>query len=268
MNIIHRITIRTDGPATGLFESLGFRIKAGIINGYDIGESDSKWPHVQEAIKRFGNDVIGDFQFKTEFTKDEINSASFSILFPKWHFEYPQPSNEFGYKAITYRPGAGCRKCGVGLEQQNPFSIKRAPDWGKRNILQLNWVFGEYFVSKDMKKKIEGKIPDIRFLEVVKYRQGTVVDDIFQMVVERHVLLSIPQDMKSEVCDACHSQKYLPHTRGPFPMPLETDFAIAKSREWFGSGGSARQEVIISRSTRDIFCEAGIVGAGFTPCGT
>lgn len=266
MNVIHRITFRTDSPASKFFEAEGFKINSGIINGYDIGENDSEWPRIQEAIKRFGKDAIGDFQYKTEFSKKEFEGAQYLKLTPQWHFEYPQPSDNFGYQETTYKPCVGCRKCGVGLEQQNPFSIKKAPAWGKRNILQLNWVFGDYFVSGEMRNRLEGKILGVRFMEVLKYPKGAILDDIFQLVVEKRVPLAVSDDLKFEVCDVCDAKKYLPHTRGFFPKPLETDFDIAKSREYFGSGGDARQEMIISKTTYEVLIEAGIKGVDFIPC--
>jgi len=266
MNIIHRITFRTDGPATNDMKAEGIKIGAGLINAFDIGENDKKWPFIQDAIKLYGTETIGDFQYKTVFTKKEIEGAKFFVLSPKMLFEYPQPADDFGYRETTYSPGVGCRKCNVGLEQQNPFSIKKAPKWGRRNILQLNWVLGEHFVSKEIKQNIEMKCPDITFLEVFKFPQNKPLDDIFQIIVKRHVKLEIPEEQKFEICSTCNNKKYVPHTRGFFPKPSETNFSIAKSKDFFGSGGSARQEMIISKEIYEIFHEAKMNGVDFIPC--
>ncbi|WP_020614476.1 hypothetical protein [Sediminispirochaeta bajacaliforniensis] len=265
MNIIHRISFRTDSPAAKFFEAEGFKIKPGIINGYDIGENDPKWPRIQEAVTRY---EIMDFQYKTDFTKKEIDGAEFLVLSPKTLFEYPQPSDDFGYKETTYKPGVGCRKCSVGLEQQKPFSIKKAPKWGKRNILQLNWVFGEYFVSKELKEKLEGKIPGVHFLEVLKYPKGMPLDDIFQMVVEKRVALALPENAAFQICDVCKGKKYVPGilARGFQPAPVEKDFAIAQSQEFFGDGGTAFRITIVSKAVYQLLLEVGIKGVDFIPC--
>lgn len=265
MNVIHRITFRDGEPAEKVFAKAGFKIKDGM-NTLDVGENHADWETIKEAIAKYG---IYGFQYRTEFTKKEMEAAQFYALIGEWNFEYPQPSDAFGYKEITYKPGIGCRKCGVGLEQQKPFSIKKGPTWGKRNILQLNWVFGEYFASNELKEKLNGKIPGVRFLEVLKYPKGTVLDDIFQLVVEKEVPLAIPENAKIEACDSCDNKKYLPEllARGFFPLPVETNFSIAKSKQYLGSGGQAYQVTVVSKATYQLLVEVGINGVNFIPCG-
>lgn len=268
MKIIYHVTFNTDGPATKFFEAEGFKIKPGIINAFDLTEDHPKWESVKEAVKRYGKNEVRVKEFGAKFTNKEMESAQFYVLVSEWNFEYPQPEDGFGYEETTYKPGVGCRKCGVGLEQQRPFSIKKAPSWGKRNILQLNWVFGEYFVSKELKEKLEGKIPGTRFLEVLKYPNGTVLDDIFQLVLEKRVPLVLPENAAFQICDVCKGRKYMPGVLGGGfqPAPSENDFAIAQSQEFFGDGGNAFRITLVNKDTRQVLVEAGIKGVDFIPC--
>jgi hypothetical protein len=266
MDVIHRVSFRTDSPATNFFEAEGFKIRQGIINGYDIGENDPRWPRIQEAIMRY---KIMDYQYKTDFTKKEIDEAEFLVMSPKTLFEYPMPSDDFGYRKTTYNPSIGCQKCGIGFEQQNPFSIRKTPKWGQKNMIQLNWIFDEYFISKELKEKLECEISDVHFIEVLKYPKGIPLDDIFQMVIEKYVSLVLPEHAVFKVCDMCKSIKYMPGilARGFQPMPQKKDFAVAQSQEFFGDGGSAFRITLISKSFYQLLIELGVKGVDFIPCG-
>jgi len=268
MNIIYHITFNTDGPATKFFEGEGFKIKPGIINTFDITEDHPKWERVKEAVKCYGDYEVRVKEYGAKFTKKEIEEAAYFALLAEWNFEYPQPSEAFGYQETTYRSGIGCRKCGVGLQQYKSFSIKKKPNWGKLDILQLNWVFDEYFVSKEMKDKLEGKISGTRFLEVLKHPQSIVLDDIFQLLVENRVSLVLPENSAFKICDMCKCKKYMPSLlgRGFFPLPFENDFSIAQSQEFFGDGGRAFRITIINRATYLLLTELNIKGVNFYPC--
>jgi hypothetical protein len=140
--------------------------------------------------------------------------------------------------------------------------------WGKKRILNLNWVFDEFFVSGDIKNKLEGKIKNCHFMEVFKYPTSKGVhENIYQLVIENHINLLIDENTKFEICKFCKCKKYSGVPNGFFHKPQKSNFSIAKSIEYFGSGGEAYQEVIISASMRKILIEAvGDKGLFFTPC--
>lgn len=268
MNIIHRLRFDNDGPAAEFFRSRGFRIEGDLFTAFDIGENDPRWEQIEIAMQRYGPSVIHDFQYRTEFTPAELRQAQFLVLSGRYLFEYPQPDGDFGYQETTYKPGIGCRKCGMNLVQNNPFSVKRTPTWGRRNIVQLNWVFGEYFVSRQIKDKLEDKIPGLTFREVLKYPRETVIDDMFQLAVESRVRLTIPTDAAYQVCEVCKAHKYSTRliSHGFLPRPREDSFSIARSEEWFGDGGVAYPITIVSKRAYGVFVEAGIKGLDFLPC--
>ena len=38
----------------------------------------------------------------------------------------------------------------IGAKQVSPFRMKESPNWGRRSILQMNWLFDEYFVKPEV----------------------------------------------------------------------------------------------------------------------
>ena len=51
------------------------------------------------------------------------------------------------FRQASYDLGQFCERCGVGLKQTAPFQMIGEPKWGKRGILQLNWVFDQFFAT-------------------------------------------------------------------------------------------------------------------------
>lgn len=263
MKVMHRVIFNSGDRIEKVLLAAGFKTKDGF-NAIDVAEDHPSWNKIETALTKYDK---FDYQHTTTFTNGEIASAAFFRVLPTWHHAYPEPSDDFGYFETTYTPGVGCRTCGVGVEQQQSFAIKKAPKWGRRNITQLNWVFGEYFVSQGLKEILQQKMPELNYREVLKYRSGAILEDIHQIVIEKRVNVAIAANAKFEVCAECGQKKHLPHTRGFFPMPRDETITIAQSVEYFGSGGSAFQEVIISRPVYELFNTVGIKGIEYWPCG-
>ncbi len=230
-----------------------------------MGENDSIWPVIKALIDQYPKEII-DFQYKTEFTEKEMKDAEFFMIHPSWHFEYPQPEDDFGFKKTTYDPRNYCPECGIGLIQKAPFSLKKAPKWGTRNILQVNWVFSEYFVSEDLKNDIEKAGFKLQFMPVLKYPIGMELKDISQLVISDQINLEMPQYAEYQICKVCHRKKYLPLTKGFSPKPNSNNFMIAHSEQNFGSGHSAFQEVFINKDVYHLFTKIKVKGATFVPC--
>jgi len=238
-----------------------------IVTVFDIGENDKEWGNVRNFINLHSAD-ISDFQFETKFTKTELDSANFYAVSPKWHFGYPQPEDDFKYKLITYDPTMICSKCGAKYKQIAPFSIKRCPKWGKRNIVQLNWVFDVYFISGSLKAQLENESSGLNFRNVNKYKTEEYFDDIFQLDINQTVDLDMSSVTAFKTCDTCKQKKYLPHTRGFFPSPVDGDFTIAHSTQFFGSAYEAHHAVLINKRIYNLFNKIGVNGIYYTPCCT
>jgi hypothetical protein len=113
----------------------------------DIDEASDAWPAVRDWLTRHR---AVDF-VTTKFSSSEIAEAAWLELQPEWHHGYPQPNEgEFGYRRATYDSSDWCDECWMGLKQNAPFQMKGEPKWGRRGILQLNWVFDEYFVTPEV----------------------------------------------------------------------------------------------------------------------
>jgi len=266
MNIIHHISFNSKKRHIyKYFDKLGIKMEAGTVSVFNIGENDKEWDNVRNFINFHSTD-ISDFQVKTEFTKKEVDGADFFAISPKWHFEYPQPEDDFEYELITYDPTMVCSKCGAKFKQIAPFSIKRSPKWGKRNIVQLNWVFDVYFISGSLKAQLENECNELNFMNVNKYKTKEYFDDIFQLDINQTVDLDMSSVTTYKLCDACKQKKYLPHTRGFFPSPVNGDFTIAYSTQYFGNVYEARHAVLINKKIYNLFNKIGVNGIYYTPC--
>jgi hypothetical protein len=84
----------------------------------------------------------------------------------------------------------------------------------------------------------------------------------------KRVSLMIPEDVEIEVCRFCGQKKYRAGSlsSGFYPLPVEDGFPIAKSEQYFGSGGQAYRFTVVDKATYQSFTEAGIKGAHFVPC--
>src|SRR5215469_17498563 len=153
MKIIHRFSLAAkDSDSRAALASLGIQLKEQpLIAIFEIEESDSRWPQVEEWSERSRRPRVT----RTVFTPAEIAAARWLALRPSWHYGYPQPDEgSFGYRRATYDLSDWCPACGIGLRQVAPFQMKGEPAWGKNSLLQMNWVFDEFFATPDLWEKL------------------------------------------------------------------------------------------------------------------
>jgi hypothetical protein len=132
--------------------------------------------------------------------------------------------------------------------------------------VQLNWIYDEYFISGYLKNILSSKISDIEFFPVIKYPTNEYFGDIFQIKISKYIDLEMANAKDFVICSKCNMKKFLPHTKGFFPKPLENNFKIAKSTQYFGSNRSAFNAVIISKELFCVFDEFRIKGISYIPC--
>ena len=129
-----------------VFVGKGDPIASGLVT-FELDESDPRWTVLKEwIVRREVLDIVS-----TKFSAAEIAKAEWVALESEWHCGYPQPDKlDLGYRAATYDLAHYCERCGTGLRQRAPFRMNGEPAWGRKGILQLNWVFDEYFVTPEV----------------------------------------------------------------------------------------------------------------------
>lgn len=263
MRIIHKIMISESDPETlTLFKKSGISFKTiGDVCLFQIEEGNPHWLLVSKLIKTFKPFHT----VRTEFSAAELKNAKFLRMSPSWHHGYPQPQDNAGYLALTYNLAGYCNKCGMQPIQIAPFRMRKEPVWGKRSILQLNWVFDEYFVKPVVWEKVF-KPMGIGYKTVLHHKTGKVLESVIQLEVSEHIDI-IHNDAEYEQCTLCGRRKYLPITSGFYPPPIQMpSSAIFKTNQYFGSGASAYSDVLVSNSLYLAIKEENLKGAEFEAC--
>lgn len=258
MEITHHISLSAGTNEIAAFRAVGIDIRPGFVT-VRVSEDDPRWAAVQKLVNRFQAVDVP----KTTFSQGEIERAANLGLLPGWHDGYPQPADDGGYMRETYELTDYCATCGVGKRQKAPFAISKAPTWGKRGILQLNWIFDEYFTPPEVWAHVF-KPFEIEHREVVSYKTGQVLPSVVQLVISE--ITSVDWNGSRTSCPACKRTKFDPVARGYHPSPLTPRFAIAKSIEEFGSGASAHRLVLISRALGHAIRKFQIRGVEMAPC--
>lgn len=262
MKIVHRVSISADAKTSDELSVLGIAVDRDGLVTFEVDESRQNWAAIENWIKkRRAVDIV-----RTRFSKSEIAEATWAMVTPDWHHGYPQPDDgEFGYRAATFDLSEYCEACGVGMHQKAPFQMKGEPKWGKRRVLQLNWVFDEYFATPEAWEKIFK--PHGVDCRSVLNTKGKVLGTVVQLVIPEEVPVVV-SDMPSTTCRECGRTKFLPVERGFFPpLAAAPENQIVRTTQYFGHGASAFRPVLVSRVlAREINGQKGF-GASLWPCG-
>lgn len=234
---------------------------SGLVT-FEVHESDKAWPELEGWIaKRKAVDVV-----TTTFSKKELAEARWLELTPDWHCGYPQPDElNFGYREATYDLTDYCQRCGIGMKQKAPFQMKNEPKWGRRSILQLNWVFDEYFVTGEVWARVFK--PHGIDCRPVLNTKGAELKTVVQLVSYQEVGIATAGLSSEEgPCSECGRMKYLPLTRGAFAaLTSEPSAMMVKTEEYFGSGSSAHKKVLISQAIARTLMADKIRGVSLRP---
>jgi hypothetical protein len=268
MKIIHRIGLRLTDSQREELEALGVKIPEGLaipggglpLFAFDVEEDHRNWPTLNELFQRW--DAVD--HVSTKFTPMEIDAAEWLVMRPSWHHGYPQPDeDDNGYLQATYDLTDYCKTCGSGLKQKAPFQMKAEPKWGKKGILQMNWVFDQFFVTPEVWAEVfkPHGIP----CRPVTNRNGAKLKSVVQLDVSEEVSVKT-EGLPGDLCKHCGRMKYLPVVRGPFPSILGSpQSAMVWSQAYFGSGASAFHGVLISKKLAHAISEHKVLGASVEP---
>ena len=243
-------------------ELAGFSVAVaaqGLVT-FEVDETHEFWEEIRAwAARRDATDIV-----TTKFSKKEVREAAWLELVPEWHHGYPQPdSGSFGYRAVTYELRAHCEQCGAGLSQRAPFQMKGEPKWGRHNIMQLNWVFDEFFVQPDLWARALERF-GIGTREVTD-RLGAPLSTVVQLEVKETVSVRM-EGFPSEECPSCGSSRFLPVTRGFFPPLAEVPSGpVVRTAEYFGSGSASHRRVLVSQAVASSLVEEKMRGASLRP---
>ena len=269
MKIIHRVSFT---PKIGQLETLrevGVKVEESSSSlvklvAFDIEESNSAWPIVESLIKKWN---MGDVVI-TKFTMSELKKANSLRMLTNWHDGYPQPDDDFGYLSASFNLTEFCDKCGIGKYQDTPIRLAREPIWGKKHILQVHWLYDEFFVLPDVWKNVFKPL-GVGCVPVVHHKTGIELKTVVQLDLDiiADSELQPLNDQPYEICTSCRRKKYLPICRGLFPSFVATPAnQIVKTREYFGSGASAWRSIIISSSLFQQITLHKLKGVKFMPC--
>jgi hypothetical protein len=145
--------------------------------------------------------------------------------------------------------------------------MKNEPKWGKKQILQLNWVFDEFFVHPAVWESVFQPL-GVGRLSVVHHRTGKMLKTVVQLDIKdvAESVLAVQEKYPSETCPICGRTKYLPISRGFFP-PFESaqSSRLCRTREYFGSGASAWNAIIASAEVYRKIRDHSLAGVSFVP---
>lgn len=258
MDVIHRFFENSNEAFRAFLDrcAIPYKYEENILGNFvtlEIAESDPQWQIVREAYQGFG---AVDSR-RLEFTSGEIRNAEWVELGVTSHFGYPQPEDDFGYHSVTYRPGSACEHCKIGTEQVAPFRFRKPPTQKRSHLLQLNWVFDEFFVRDEVRHTLEATgITGIQFSAPVLHRTGEVIAGWYQMHIPAALSpLLLTEGLRTETCGSCGKHKFN-HPLAEmlrFRQGALNGFPdVFKTWEWFGSGGRAFRVVLVSKRFVDV----------------
>jgi rRNA maturation protein Nop10 len=267
MKTIHRLAFTYDSRIRAFVTELGLPFEEGYFCVCKINENDPRWHTLSEMLKLNNiNEFESGDMVHTEFTKKELSAAPNLAIYAKGHTGYPEPSDDMSYMELTYNLDDYCAKCGMGAYQKAPFRFKKAPVWGQKNIMQLNWVFDEFFVTPEIWRDLFEPF-GIGCRPVVLNKSGRELDTVVQLDITELVDLSSDDlaDAPFETCVHCGRLKYLPIGRFD-PAPGPTSAPMFRSKQFFGSGGAANRLVMVSNAVYAKAQTLNLRGVGFSVC--
>lgn len=271
MKIRYRITFRdSESPELmKILEQHKFKYKRIAMPGevdafiaFDVHDDHVAWERISDLVKRHNMGALP----LNIFSKEEILEAPWCRVQLVNPVGYPQPENKWLSTHFTY---AGFdAKSGIFSHQIEPFRIKREPALKYKQFMTLFWT-SELFAKKEVIEKFEkAGLQGFEVSDVIINSSGRPSEVISQIVIpkitEAHALLANHPLSKTDN----DVVKYLPHTRGMLPysralLQETADFALSK--EWFGDGGVAYREILVSQRVSHLFLENGWSGIFLEP---
>lgn len=294
MEIFHRIC--ADAKRHPQFKTaidrLGFPYRytdnaAGQNVHFEISENHALWPRIRELATRY--DAFCAMGVRVQYSRADISGAAWLSIGATRHRGYPQPEDEYQYQ--VYDPNGYCDRCGIHPTQRAPFRFKSEPK-GPDSFLQLNWVFDEFFVRPEVRKLFDDAgVTGVDYGTCIRHSSGRPLESLSQLLIlsvlppglvttELNTVTCRPNNeegpVKSYGGRLRYSDDYPYCGRVKYHWPLlgQTTYAaetfrdapdIVKSHEWFGSGGSASREVLVSQKVCRLIIDHKLRGLALSP---
>jgi hypothetical protein len=251
---------------------------------FEISEDNPQWSAIQKLLERYAIKSI----IFTKFSKRDFQMAEWFALNAISFLGYPKP--EDNWKEVTYDTSNYCLRCGIGAAQNAPFRIGLEKREAKNSsFFHLGWVNDEIFVRVGIKDIFdEIGLTDLSYLLPIKAGSKQPYDTIIQILVNTTLstglitdelqvvacrenneeFINPPEPVNQTELDQkivvyrryqpdypyCGRVKYhYPSTVQKYRREIfdkQPDFV--KSSEWFGSGGLAFKQILVSRRVAEI----------------
>lgn len=255
----------------------------GQIVHLEISENHPLWQRIRELATQYGSAMA----LRVQFSKADIAGAAWLSIGVTHHRGYPQPDGEYQYQ--VYDPESYCDRCGIHPTQRAPFRFRSEPK-GRDSFLQLNWVFDCFFVTPEVNEIFaEAGVTGVGYGPCIHHSTGRRLESLTQLLIanvlptglhtaELDTVTCQPDNEEGPVKSYGSRLRYPPDYpycgRVKYHWPLQTTYAaeifrdapdVVKSHEWFGSGGSASREVLISQKVCRLIIDHKLRGLSFVP---
>ena len=139
--------------------------------------------------------------------------------------------------------------------------MKGEPKWETKQIMQLNWVFDEYFVTPEAYHKVFEPL-GVHCKEV-QNNSGKPLKTVVQLISTEQIAIDT-SNQKQFTCTTCGTVKFARITRGYSPSVVtQPKVNYAKTDLSFGDGASSNRLVYVSSNLYRSILNAGLKGVSF-----
>jgi hypothetical protein len=264
MKIVHRISFAKSEIIESELDRLAVKYqRSPALHGHyvvtlEMSETDARWPEVAYLT---GTGKTLDL-LDTRFTNEEILSAEWVRLVPRFLRDYPQPKEaeeDWAWRKATYENV--CPRCGVGYRQKAPFRIAREPRLGKHDFMCLFWTYTVFCTPSVVEALQAQQLQGYEVWKAIIHDTGQPSQVISQLL--------FPTVAGPEKCWTCGITKYAFHMRGYMHLQRKAlrpgvDFQL--THEWFGSDTRwGYQEILVSNRMAKLILERRWRGVALKP---
>lgn len=242
MKIEYRFVLNVDHARQAALQELGVQVEQGRSQVVLIQEGREHWREIAALAETWIPVSV-----QTTYSEAEREASEFLNMLGNWHHGYPQPEAGSGYLEQTFDLTGFSRATGIGKTQKAPFRLTREPRWGTRSFLQLNWVADVFFTKPEVWRETF-EPHGIGCMDVVHHRTNKPLTSVVQLLSQGMAAGPLElTDAPYELCDTTGVRKYHPITRGFTSFRDDESLDYFCTQEFFGYGGRAFREVIVSQ---------------------